>query len=617
MRKKIWLVTHAILICAFVFGQHPLKHWTDAIDTRYDSKQPIINYVLTVNSFDTSVFTIEMNIRNVPDTFRVAMVSHPEYDDRYWRYVQDFSADAKRGKGEVRREDSALWRVTTNGNEASLHYKIRLPALQDQFRSSWKAFLTPTGGLVGGPHSFMYVVGATLTPAYVNLNIPAGWEITTGLTATIDSKTFFAPSVNILIDDPIFIGKMKNWSFSVDGVPHRVVYWSLPNAKEFDTTKLVSGIKKIVEQATTLFGRLPYRDYSFMLQDGAFGALEHNNSVTVGAPSARLAENAWDVLPELAHEYFHTWNLMRIHPVEYADVSYKTPPLSRGLWFSEGLTIFYSDLLMRRAGLPTFDSTRIVHLQNLIRRYLQTPAYIKYSAEEISLASYGPPGMLGDYSGSTHLQGEVLGTILDFVIRDATNGRKSMDDVMRKMMEKFSGETGFTSTGIEQIVKEVCGCNVHQFFLDHVFGRKQIDFNKWLKLLGLQSTFQWKNVLSPDGKASPDLRVYSWQKPGENFIRLGITNPTSCWAKAGLHTGDKLISVNGTIIGGARDLRQLIRDVKVGDTVKMEVEKPNGHSKVTVVIAGYLQPEVHISRLRASTEKETRLFNQWMSNDMR
>ena len=100
-----------------------------------------------------------------------------------------------------------------------------------------------------------------------------------------------------------------------------------------------------------------------MLQDSAVGALEHNNSVTIGVSVTQLTTNFTGVFSEIAHEYFHTWNLVKIHPVEYGDMSYQSPPLSKGLWFSEGLTIFCADLLRRRAKLPTFDSTRLNRLE--------------------------------------------------------------------------------------------------------------------------------------------------------------------------------------------------------------------------------------------------------------
>ena len=591
-------------------SQHPLKHWMDVIETRYSAKDPCADYVLTIDPSDLSSFSVEMKIRNVPDTFKVAMVAHPEYDDRYWKYVEDFSVRAKQGSGKVIREDSSLWKIITNGKEAVLKYRIHLPVVNGT-RSAWKAYMTPTGGLIGGPHSFMYIVGATLIPSHVTFNIPAGWEIATGLQATSDPKTFFAPSVFALTDAPVFTGKFKSWSFTVDNTPHKVTYWPLPDAKSFDTTTLVSSIKKIVDQAVILFGRLPYREYSFMLQDGAVGALEHNNSVTVGAPGNQLANDIGSILPEITHEYFHSWNLVRIHPIEYRDAGYKTPELSKGLWFSEGFTIFYTDLLLRRAGLHVFDSTRSIHLENLVRRYSSNPGYLKFSAEKISEASYGPAGMLGDYSASTHLQGEVLAAMLDLLIRDATNGTRTIDDVMIKMLERFSAEKGFTSKDVEQAVKDVCGCNVQQFFQDYVFGTKEIDFSKYLKLIGLQYTVEWKQVLSNDQKPMPDTRAFVYQLPNENILRIGVSNPTVSWAIAGLHTGDIVKTVNGNVINNPSDFRTVQRNAKIGDTISIVVEGPAGTKGINVPITGYQQPVVHITRLQNITEKQKRLFEQW------
>jgi len=612
MLKKFNAATIFILVMLSASAQYPFKHWTESIETRYDMHQPIVDYLLTIDSTNFSSFAVEMKIRNVADTFHVAMVAHPEYDDRYWQYVENFFVEAKNGKGKVVREDSSLWKIITNGREAVLHYRIHLPNVAG-IRSSWKAYLTSTGGLVGGPHSFMYIVGATLISSHVEFDIPKDWEIATGLQATSDKKVFYASSVSVLVDDPVFIGKFKSWGFTVDNTPHRVIYWPLPDAKDFDTTMLVSSIEKIAQQAALLFGRPTYREYSFMLQDGAVGSLEHNNSVTVGAPSSQLANSMGGILSEIAHEYFHTWNLMRIRPVEYRDVDYKTPPLSKGLWFSEGLTIFFSDLFLRRAGLAVFDSTRSFHLENLIRRYTATPAYLKFSAEKISEASYGPIGMLGDYSAGTHLQGEVLGSMLDLIIRDASKGDKTFDDVMRKMLERFSGQKGFTSKDIEQAVEDVCGCNVHQFFSDHVYGSKQIDFSQYLKLLGLQYSIEWKDVLSNDQKPVSDLRAFVYQLPGENVLRITLSNPTVAWGRAGLHTGDIVKTVNEKTLTNSLDFRSIQRNAKIGDTIVVEVERPSGIQKINVLITGYQQPVVHIIQLSTINEKQRRLYEQWVS----
>lgn len=593
------------------FGQHPFKDRADAVEIRYAMSQPIVGYTLLVDSTDLSAFTVEMRIRNVPDTFQVAMMAHPEYDDRFWRYVEDLRVETKNGKGNIFRKDSALWRIVAHGDEVLLRYRIHLPPQPAQ-RAAWRPFLTPTGGLVGGPHSFMYIVGATLAPSHITLQLPKDWMTATGLERTADASIFFAPSVAVLVDAPILIGHFKTWQFSIDQIPHRVIYWPLPNTVSFDTIMLVSYIQRFVQQCNTLFGRLPYREYSFLLQDGAYGALEHVNSVTIGLPSDRLAKDIAGNFGTIAHEYFHTWNLMRIRPAEFGDVTYQTPALSRGLWWSEGLTMFYADLLRRRAGIPAFESTRIKHLEELIGRYYSSPGNSHISAEKVSLASDGPPGMLGDYTASTHLQGELLGIILDLIIRDATNEKSSVDDIMRKMMEHFSGAQGFTGRDIEQIISTTCRCNVHPFFQDYIYGNKTIEFNKYLQLAGLRSNTTWTDALDADGKIAADQRVYSYQFPGDNTVKLGITDPATCWGKAGLHTGDVIVTVNKATIKSAADFRQFVRALKIGDTVSMEVKRPAGIWQTMVIVSGYKQANVQINEIPETTERQWNLHKDWI-----
>src|SRR5207253_5599630 len=246
----------------------------------------------------------------------------------------------------------------------------------------------------------------------------------------------------------------------------------------------------------------PYRQYTFLFQDGAYqGGLEHRNSVTLGASSADLARDPNATIQETAHEFVHTWNLMTIRPLEYRGVDYRTQPPVSSLWFSEGLTMFYADLVLRRASLPLSDSTRVAHLERLIGRYLGNPAYARFSAEAVSRVAYNAePGALGDYSASTHLQGELLGTMLDLIVRDATNGRRSMDDVMRLLFDRFSGERGFAGRDIERTVAAVCGCDVRQFFETHVRGARPIDFDRYLRLIGMRPRVSWLPALGRDGR---------------------------------------------------------------------------------------------------------------------
>jgi len=575
---------------------------------------PIVRYLLRVDPADLSAFSVEMRIRRAPDTLRLAMAAHPEYDDKYWRYVEGLAIEGRDGKATPVRLDSALWQAVVPGGTAVVRYRLRLPPETMARRQAWRPFLSGTGGAIGGPHSFMYLWDATGIPAHVRLELPAGWEAVTGLESTFDPFTFYAPNVEVLVDSPILIGRLRTWSFVVEGVPHRVAYWPLPDATPFDTAAFVGGLEQLTQQAVALFGSFPYREYSFLYQDGAVGGLEHHNSVSLGAPSSDLATNVNQYLMEAAHEFVHTWNLMQLRPAERGGVDYRAGAPSRGLWWSEGLTLFYADLLLRRAGLRAFEPTRTAHLANLIGRYHSSPGNSRVSPEVVSLVAYGAlPGSLGDLEASTHLQGELLGAMLDLIVRDATGGRRSIDDVMRAMVEQFSGTQGFTGRDIEATTARICECRVGEFFTAHVRGAIPIDFDRYLGLAGLTTRVTMDRALGRDSQPATDLRIRAWLPPGERDLSLLIINPDAIWGRAGLHTGDRLHSVNGAAVTQVNDFRNLLGRLAIGDTVRLEVSRPAGGFATTITIQGYQRPVVSIDILPAATDRQRMIREAWLT----
>ena len=171
--------------------------------------------------------------------------------------------------------------------------------------------------------------------------------------------------------------------------------------------------------------------------------------------------------------------------------------------------MFYADLLLRRAGLPAETPTRVAHLEELIARYLAEPGDARFSAERVSRAANDArPGALGDYSASTHLQGELLGAMLDLIIRDATANRRSMDDVMRAMLDRFSGARGFTGKDIENTdCRAYAAAASHPLFDAYVRGAAPIEFNRYLDLAGLHMDAAWEKT------DTPDLSAWAWMEP--------------------------------------------------------------------------------------------------------
>lgn len=610
-----YLALLPFVVPAGASAQAPLRHFTEAVDLRTSPRHPVVSYRLRVDAADLAGFAVELRIRNAPDTIRLAMAAHPEYDDRYWRYLRDVRAEGANG-GALRivREDSMVWRVHAPGGVATVRYRLVLPTPAESPRASWRPFLSPTGGLVGGPHGFLYLLGATLAPAHVVLDLPAGWDVATGLQRTVDARTYFAPTVDALVDAPILVGRLRHWRFAIDGVPHHVAYWPKPGAAPFDTLALTGGIERIAREAVERFGRPPYRDFTFLVQDDAYGGLEHRNSTTLGASGDLLARGDFvDFFGDLAHEFTHTWNLMRIRPAEYGDVSHRTQRPVSSLWFSEGLTLHYADLFLRRARIPA-DSTPMAHLERILQRHVEQPGYARLSAEQISRVEYNSrPAALGDYQVGSHLVGELLGALLDFTIRGTTANRRSMDDVMRLMLARHSGVRGFTGRDVERAVTDVCGCDVSALFAGHVRGAGAMDYDRYLRHAGLRAVVRWGPAVDGEGRLATDMRLRAFTPEDGGRPELWILDPTSSWRRAGLRSGDRLVSIDDRPMANWRDLRGVMSTARLGDTLRVEVLRPAGPFRTSMVVTGYQRPTVRLEPRADATPAQRDVLAAWLA----
>jgi predicted metalloprotease with PDZ domain len=191
-------------------------------------------------------------------------------------------------------------------------------------------------------------------------------------------------------------------------------------ARSAVTMSYQNAYRKIAEGAFDVFGSAPFRSYWFLIQDGADDALEHRASVTVGAPSNELARNPRARLNQIAHEFFHTWNLVAIHPDDYGQLMNHRVAPTRGLWLGEGVTLHYADVLARRAGQTAPGDTRVAHLEMLLSRYYVAPWSARVSPEAASLAFGASLVTNPDATGGYYLQGELIGQALDAAIRDST-----------------------------------------------------------------------------------------------------------------------------------------------------------------------------------------------------
>jgi S1-C subfamily serine protease len=150
-----------------------------------------------------------------------------------------------------------------------------------------------------------------------------------------------------------------------------------------------------------------------------------------------------------------------------------------------------------------------------------------------------------------------------------------------------------------------------------VRGAKPIDFDRYLRLVGMRARVAWSQALDSAGKPAADLRIYAWQPPGENGLSLVITNPASLWGRAGLHSGDRIVTVNGAAVPSWEAFRALRNQIKHGDTVAVEVRRPTGAWRTRVVVTGYERPVVQLENIADATERQRRLRASWAAGSPR
>ena len=325
---------------------------------------------------------------------------------------------------------------------------------------------------------FMYVPDRRAESISLKLyDVPVGWQSATSLLALLETEnrvnvtTIQAPNYDAFADGPIEFGQFK--FFRISGIdPPIDVAMHGDGWKQVDVENT---LRKICKYEIELMGGAPFDHYLFIFHigkaaQGAGGGMEHANSTAINIGSeAQLAGVS-------AHEFFHLWNVKRIRPASLEPIDYTREQYTRALWFAEGVTSTYGRYAQVRSGLWSKQDF-YADLAQQINELESRPANKWQSAEQSSLDTWldkydyynGP-----EFSVSYYTKGQVLGDLLDILIRDRTNNERSLDDVMRKMNENFAekGKTYRDSLDVRLTAEEIAGGSFEDFFQKYVAQRR-------------------------------------------------------------------------------------------------------------------------------------------------
>jgi len=334
------------------------------------------------------------------------------------------------------------------------------------------AFLDTTRGFFNGTSLCLRVAGQEDRPHSLQLDaqdLPAGWRVATGLNPqAVDAEgrgCYAAAHYDELADCPVELGNFWSGDFEACGVPHRFVVSGATGA--FDGERLLTDTRRICEEQIRFWhgeDKPPFGRYVFMLHASAdgYGGLEHRNSTAlicqradlpkkqtepprsaaaqVAAPALKATDGYTTLLGLISHEYFHTWNVKRLRPAEFARYDYERENYTELLWFFEGFTSYYDDLFLRRAGLID-DATYLQLVMKTVNQVLQTPGRHLQSVAQASFDAWIKYYRVGENTPnatvSYYTKGSLVALCLDLTLR--AEGRSSLDALMRELWVRTDG----------------------------------------------------------------------------------------------------------------------------------------------------------------------------------
>lgn len=518
------------------------------------------------------------------------------------------------------------WRVVAAGAPAIvLNYDVfgatSFPA--NSYLGVDRGYISPSG-------LFVYPDGELRHPVTVEIQLPATWkQIATGLgPAKGRPNTFEAPDFDVLYDSPILIGNQEYRQFEVKGVPHYVAIENV--AADVDRSKMIADLKTMVTAATQLMGDVPYRHYTFLMMGRGGGGIEHANSssnqfdgTSLGTPAGYLR---W--LSFICHEYFHNFNVKRIRPLALGPFDYDQENLTNMLWVSEGLSVYYQDLILVRAGLMTRDEY-LAKMAAAVGTFENASGHHYQPATEASRNAWNSGSGIGGDRNTTisyYNNGAMLGTMLDLKIREASGNRKSLDDVMRGMYEKYyvQRKRGFTDAEFRAECESAAGTSLAEIF-EYASTTKEVDYARYFALAGLKLEvsvadapggfigLDTRTVEIPPSELPPGGGRGGRRGAGTPAIRLIVTDfaAGSPAAAAGFQPGDRILDVDGTPATAAV-LNQAISARTPGERIRLHVSRARAEFDVAVEVARNFKRTYRLAPAAGATAPQKAILDSWL-----
>ncbi|MFM2152249.1 MAG: hypothetical protein RL199_684 [Pseudomonadota bacterium] len=540
------------------------------------------------------------------------------------RHVHDFQAYVDDRPVEVVKTAKNVYRLDAAGGR-SLRVTYEVYAHELTVRTNHvdpsHAFLNPVALLPFLPGREGEAQTLELT------DLPTGWGAACALPEP-RLNTFAANDFDELADSPVECGPHARPEarrrFTVRGVPHEIVLWG---RTPLDVARFEADCARIVEAQARLFGGLPYERYVVIAHatDSGRGGLEHRASTALLFPrqSPAKPKGYEDLLSLFSHELFHAWNVKRLKPAAFAPYDLTREALTRQLWAFEGLTSYYEDIFLVRAGLMTRSRWLDIFGERLTELE-RNPGRLRHSVEEASFDAwiryYRQDENWNNSSTSYYLKGSLVGALTDLALRRSTHGSRSLDDVLRLAFERYAAKgVGVPEGALVDLVCVVGGEELRPVLERALRSVDELPFDEVLSAHGLERVRRVPVGLDDKGGPAPsgsslkcDIGV-SLKYDGDR-VRVSSLRRDSPAEAAGLCPGDELVAIDDLRAETGSALQRL-HDRRPGETARLTLFRRDELLTVTVVAGEPRADAWQVREAIGATPEARALGNAWLSPD--